>query len=125
MYSSIFRFTVFDQASRAIKDTEETTHPILDKMTLHISQQLEDVGIKLDCRVDIAGSDLIGGLYDMMDEGMIDSDPAPAWITSLDTAGRNTLRLKGQGPGPGSVLGAGGAEKAWDQESILSRAAWL
>jgi len=119
------RFTVFDQASRANKDSEETTHPILDKMTLHISKQLEDVGIKLDCRVDIAGSDLIGGLYDMMDEGMIDSDPAPAWITSLDTAGRNTLRLKGPDPGPGSVLGAGGAERAWDQESILSRAAWL
>ena len=101
---------------------EETSHPILDKMTLHISQQLEDVGIKLDCRVDIAGSDLIGGLHDLMDEGIIDNDPAPAWITNLDTAGRNTFRLRG--PGPGSVLGAGGAERAWDQESLLSRAAW-
>jgi len=119
------RFTVFDQTSRINKDMEETSHPILDKMTLHISKQLEDVGIKLDCRVDIAGSDLIGGLHDLMDEGIIDSEPAPAWITNLDTAGRSTFRLQGPGPGPGSVLGAGGAERAWDQESLLSRAAWL
>ena len=111
---------MFDQASRANKDVEETAHPILDKMTLHISKQLEDVGIKLDCRVDIAGSDLIGGLYDMIDDGIIDSDPVPAWITNLDTAGRNTFKLKQQ-----DVTGAGAAERAWDQESILSRAAWL
>ena len=109
---------MFDQASRANKDVEETAHPILDKMTLHISKQLEDVGIKLDCRVDIAGSDLIGGLYDMIDDGIIDSDPVPTWITNLDTAGRNTFKLKQQ-----DVTGA--TERAWDQESILSRAAWL
>lgn len=38
------------------QDLEETNHPILDKITLHISKQLDDVGIKLACRVDIAGS---------------------------------------------------------------------
>lgn len=118
------RFTVFDQVQRDNEGSEGTQHPILDKVTLHMSKQLEDVGINLNCRMDIVGADLIGGLNDMMDEGIIDSDPAPAWITNLATAGRNNFKLKSQEQGPGSVLG-GGPERAWDQESVLSRAAWL
>ena len=120
----LIRFTVFDQVQRDNEGSEGTQHPILDKVTLHMSKQLEDVGINLNCRMDIVGSDLIGGLDDMMDEGIIDSDPAPAWITNLATAGRNNFKLKSQEQGPGSVLG-GGPERAWDQESVLSRAAWL
>lgn len=49
---------MFNQTYKATQDLEETNHPILDKMTLHISKQLDDVGIKLACRVDIAGSAL-------------------------------------------------------------------
>jgi len=50
---------VFNQTFKATQDLE-TNHPILDKMTLHISKQLDDVGIKLACRVDIARSALAG-----------------------------------------------------------------
>ena len=52
------RFTVFNQTFKATQDLEERNHPILDKMSLHISKQLDDVGTKLACRVDIAGSAL-------------------------------------------------------------------
>ena len=66
--------------------------------------------------MEIAGSDVIGGLHDMVTDGLI-SDPPPRWLANLSTAGTNKLRL-------GS---SGRAERQFDNESMISRAttAWL
>ena len=66
------------------------------------------------------GSDVIGGLMGMMEDGII-CEPAPAWVTNLSTAGRNSFRLNSVG---GVEVGAGGPRQM-DTESVLSRATFM
>jgi len=106
------RFSVLQTETQPVDHQEN--YPILESVSVSYSQIIEEIGIKLDCQVNVAGSDVIGGLHDMVSEGII-SDPPPVWISKLSTAGTNKIKLK---PGDG-----GQRKKAPDEESVISRAA--
>jgi len=109
------RFSVFDDRDQL--DQEQVSHPVLDAVTLNITKNLDDKGTKLSCRIEIVGDDVIGGLDDMVDDGII-SYPPPDWVTNLSTAGRNKFRLN-TGRARGGHLGG---ERQMDEMSVLSRA---
>ena len=105
------RFHIFDDNQS--QEMTVPSHPVLDKVQLTFSKQVPEIpGLTLDCRVDIAGSDVISGLQDLVDDGFIANDPPPKWVAGLGTAGRNTFRLS---------EGDTGQERQLDMESVLSR----
>ena len=118
------RFGIFKTGEG--EEEAEESHPIMDKVEIKFSSPLDEFPeITLDCRVEIVGSDVIGGLLDMVDQGLI-CDPPPAWVTKLSTAGSNTFTLNTDGArvGHGHEAGVGGGRDC-DVESVLSTATWL
>ena len=117
------RFNIFNTESQV-----EETLPLLDKLEIKFRGPLQEFpGLSLDCRVEVVGSDVIGGLMDMVDQGLI-SDPPPAWLSNLSTAGRNTLTLNTAGAaqvGHTAAGDEGGGDGDWDRESVLSTATWV
>ena len=108
---SYFRFHIFDDNQS--QEVAASSHPVLDKVYLTFSKRVPEIpGLTLDCRVDIAGSDIISGLQDLVAEGVVANDPPPKWVTDLGTAGRNTFNLS---------EGTTGQERQLDIESVLSR----
>ena len=106
-----YRFHIFDDNQS--QEMTVPSHPVLDKVHLTFSKQVPEIpGLTLDCRVDIAGSDIISGLLDLVAEGVVANDPPPKWVTDLGTAGRNTFNLS---------EGTTGQERQLDIESVLSR----
>ena len=111
------RFSVFDDRDHL--DQEPPSHPKLDAVTLNITKNLDEEGTKLSCRIEIVGDDVIGGLEDMVQEGVI-SYPPPDWVANLSTAGRNKFRLKtGRARGGGGNIGG---DRQMDELSVISRA---
>ena len=107
-----YRFHIFDD-NQSQEVTTAPSHPVLDKVHLTFSKPVPEIpGLKLDCRVDIVGSDVFSGLQDLVDEGVIANDPPPKWVADLGTAGRNTFNLS---------EGTTGQERQQDNMSVLSR----
>jgi len=105
------RFSVLQTETQP---ADQVNYPILESVTVTYSQIIEEIGIKLDCQVNVAGSDVIGGLHDMVSENII-SDPPPVWVSKLSTAGTNKIKLKARDNEP--------RRRAHDEESVISRAA--
>ena len=106
-----YRFHIFDDNQS--QEMTVPSHPVLDKVHLTFSKPVPEIpGLKLDCRVDIVGSDVFSGLQDLVDEGVIANDPPPKWVADLGTAGRNTFNLS---------EGTTGQERQLDNMSVLSR----
>jgi len=101
------RFSVLQHQTEA--ELGMVHHPRLESVTLSVSNEVE--GIQLSCNVSIVGTDVIGGLNDLVKTGIIAS-PAPQWVKNLPTAGRNKFTLKAQSK----------VNRDDDMESVLSKA---
>ena len=84
--------------------------PKLDKVTVSCEMELEGTGDLLGMTMDVVGQDVIGGLMDLVELGIIDK-PAPMWVANLPTAGRNKFHL---------VEGGRAATTGKDYESVIS-----
>ena len=66
-------------------------------------------GKPMNAALEVTGSDVIGGLKELVDQGII--DPCPPWVSNLSTAGRNRFDL---------VDGGRAAVRDADLESVVS-----
>ena len=62
--------------------------PKLDKVTASFEMELKGTGEKLGMNLDAVGQDVIGGLMDLVELGIINKS-TPMWVANLPTAGRN------------------------------------
>jgi len=105
------RFTVVGRQEQDVAMKEN--QPKLDKVTVSCEMELEGMGEKLGMTLVTVGHDVIGGLMDMVELGIIDK-PAPMWVANLPTAGRNKFHLVEGGR-------AAGLGREMDNESVVSR----
>ena len=84
------RFTVM---GRDEGESQQEEMPKLDKVTVSCEMELEGTGDMLGMTMDVVGQDVIGGLMDLVEMGIIDK-PAPMWVANLPTAGRNKFHEK-------------------------------
>jgi len=106
------RFTVVGREQEEGESQEEEEQPKLDKVTVSCETELEGTGDMLGMTMEVVGQNVIGGLMDLVDLGVIDK-PAPMWVANLPTAGRNKFRLV-----EGGRAAATGRE--FDRGSVLS-----
>ena len=67
------------------------------------------MGKPMNATLEVVGGDVIGGLMDLVDQGII--DPCPPWVSNLATAGRNRFDL---------VDGGRATVRDADLESVVS-----
>ena len=84
------RFTVVGTGEEGMAVSDQ--QPKLDKVTVSCEMELEGTGEKLGMTLEAVGQDVIGGLMDLVELGIIDK-PAPMWVANLPTAGRNKFHL--------------------------------
>ena len=104
------RFTVVGRGEEGV--TMGDQQPKLDKVTVSCEMELEGTGEMLGMTLETVGQDVIGGLMEMVELGIID-EPAPMWVANLPTAGRNKFHLV-EG-GRAAVMG-----REVDRESLIS-----
>ena len=66
-------------------------------MTLHLTPE-DSAEIKLHCTITFAGDDVIGGVQDMVEAGMI-SSPPPDWVRNIRVDYYLNLIFLGEEPG--------------------------
>jgi len=103
------RFSVFNKEMEAAREQDL---PKLERVTLDVTPG-DSAKTKLHCTITIAGEDVIGGVQDMVETGIICSPP-PDWVRNLATAGTNKFKLKAQTS----------VSRDDDLESVLSKA-WV
>jgi len=103
------RFTVLGVQQ---EESHKEEQPKLDKVTVSCEMELEGSGDMLGMTLEVVGQDVIGGLLDLVELGIIDK-PAPKWVANLPTAGRNKFHLV-EG-GRAATLG-----RDFDRGSVLS-----
>jgi len=101
------RFTVM---GRDEGESQKEELPKLDKVTVSCEMELEGTGDMLGMTMEVVGQDVIGGLMDLVELGIIDK-PAPMWVANLPTAGRNKFHL---------VEGGRAATAGRDYDSVIS-----
>eukprot|EP00088_Acartia_fossae_P071198 TRINITY_DN9727_c0_g1_i1.p1 TRINITY_DN9727_c0_g1~~TRINITY_DN9727_c0_g1_i1.p1 ORF type:complete len:386 (+),score=59.37 TRINITY_DN9727_c0_g1_i1:44-1201(+) len=84
-----------------------------DYEPLQRSEELD--GKKLSIRLECHGDDVIGGLHDMAEAGLIRDNPLPRWIQDLTKSGRNLVTL----------VPSSRREKDSELQSILSTASTI
>ena len=86
--------------------------PRLDRVEVTCSAEQQAGDVQLDFTLEVVGPDVIRGLQELSELGVVSSQPPPAWLQNLTTAGRNKFNL---------LEGGRAAGREVDQESNLSR----
>jgi len=116
------RFTVFPTGEPGEEvNTTDNTLPKLNKIVVRFESEFKAcdelpekaatlmMGKPMNATLEVVGSDVIGGLMDLVDQGII--DPCPPWVSNLSTAGRNRFDL---------VDGGRATVRDADLESVVS-----
>jgi len=82
--------------------------PRLDRVEVTCSAEQQAGDVRLDFRLEVVGPDVIRGVQELSELGVVSSQPPPTWLQNLTTAGKNKFNLLESG-------------READQESNLSR----
>jgi len=86
--------------------------PNLDRVEVTCSAEQQQGDVRIDFGLEVVGPDVIRGLQELSELGIVSSQPPPACLQNLVTAGRNKFNL---------LEGGRAAGREADQESNLSR----